>query len=102
MLAWSEKHSRTVIIVTISVFLVSVGLATRLGGEFIPTLEEGSLTTTVTRWPSASLPTVIDEIGKQERIIRSFPEVRTGNKYWHTGCSDRSYGPQQGQTVSSF
>ncbi|WP_031241573.1 efflux RND transporter permease subunit, partial [Asaia sp. SF2.1] len=71
------KHSRTVIIVTISVFLVSVGLATRLGGEFIPTLEEGSLTTTVTRWPSASLPTVIDEIGKQERIIRSFPEVQT-------------------------
>lgn len=77
MLAWSEKHSRTVIIVTISVFLVSVGLATRLGGEFVPTLEEGSLTTTVTRWPSASLPTVIDEIGKQERIIRSFPEVQT-------------------------
>ncbi|GLQ67050.1 MULTISPECIES: efflux RND transporter permease subunit [Gluconobacter] len=77
MLSWSERHFRPVLIITIGIFLFSVGLATRLGGEFVPTLEEGSLTTTVTRWPSASLPTVIEEIGKQERIIRSFPEVQT-------------------------
>ncbi|MEN3177669.1 CusA/CzcA family heavy metal efflux RND transporter [Gluconobacter sp. OJA] len=77
MLAWSEKRGKTVLLITIGVFVVSVGLATRLGGEFVPTLEEGSLTTTVTRWPSASLPTVIEEIGKQERLIRSFPEVKT-------------------------
>lgn len=77
MLAWSEKRGTTILLVTIGIFLVSVGLATRLGGEFVPTLEEGSLTTKVTRWPGASLPTVIAEIGKQERIIRSFPEVKS-------------------------
>ncbi|MFT9094362.1 MAG: CusA/CzcA family heavy metal efflux RND transporter, partial [Gluconobacter cerinus] len=76
-LAWSEKRGITILMITLSIFCGSIVLATRLGGEFVPTLEEGSLTTTVMRWPSASLETVINEIGKQERLIRSFPEVKT-------------------------
>ncbi|MBO1359707.1 efflux RND transporter permease subunit [Acetobacter sacchari] len=75
VVAWGEVHPKTMFGSAIGVFLLSVFLATRLGGEFIPTLEEGALTVTTTRLPSASLPTVLAGVTQQERILRSFPEV---------------------------
>ncbi|QDH16343.1 efflux RND transporter permease subunit [Swingsia samuiensis] len=76
-LLWTEQHSRTVILGTTLLFILSMGLTFRLGGEFVPTLEEGSLAVAATRLPSASLDTVIEGVTREEKIIRSFPEVKT-------------------------
>lgn len=76
-LAWSENHGRTLIAITGGAFLVSVFLASRLGGEFVPQLDEGALLVTTTRLPSASLATVLAGVTQQERILKSFPDVET-------------------------
>ncbi|NHN88606.1 efflux RND transporter permease subunit [Acetobacter conturbans] len=74
--AWGETHSRTLFASTIVLFAISVFFAMRLGGEFIPQLQEGALTVTATRLPSASLDTVLASVTRQEQILKGFPEVR--------------------------
>ncbi|GEB38878.1 cation transporter [Gluconacetobacter liquefaciens] len=74
---WGERHPGPLFGGTIAVFLVAIVLATRLGGEFIPQLGEGALVVTATRLPSASLPTVLESVQKQERILMDFPEIAT-------------------------
>ncbi|GBR31854.1 cobalt/zinc/cadmium resistance heavy metal efflux pump protein CzcA [Komagataeibacter oboediens DSM 11826] len=77
MMAWGEAHPRILFGGTVAVLAISAGLATRLGGEFIPQLDEGALAVTTTRLPSASLDTVLTSVTKQEQILRRFPEVRS-------------------------
>ncbi|MFT9386504.1 efflux RND transporter permease subunit [Acetobacter sp.] len=76
MVHWGSGHLGLLVGVTLSLFALSVVLATRLGGEFIPQLEEGALVVTSTRLPSASLDTVLASLQKQEQLLRRFPEVR--------------------------
>ena len=76
MVGWGEGHPRILFGGTLAVFALSMLLATRLGGEFIPQLDEGALTVTTTRLPSASLDTVLASVTKQEQILRRFPEVK--------------------------
>ncbi|WP_048852251.1 efflux RND transporter permease subunit, partial [Komagataeibacter europaeus] len=77
MATWGEAHPRVLFGGTLAVLAVSAVLATRLGGEFIPQLDEGALAVTTTRLPSASLDTVLASVTKQEQILRRFPEVRS-------------------------
>ncbi|MBB2157138.1 efflux RND transporter permease subunit [Gluconacetobacter diazotrophicus] len=77
MVLWGETHPGRLFGATAAIFLVSVFLATRLGGEFIPQLGEGALVVTSTRLPSASLPTVLQSVRREEQILRGFPEVAT-------------------------
>ncbi|NVN13171.1 efflux RND transporter permease subunit, partial [Nguyenibacter vanlangensis] len=74
---WGEAHPGPLFGATFAVFLLSVFLATRLGGEFIPQLGEGALVVTSTRLPSASLPTVLHSVLREEQILKRFPEVAT-------------------------
>lgn len=74
---WGEAHPGPLFGATFAVFLLSVFLATRLGGEFIPQLGEGALVVTSTRLPSASLPTVLRSVQREEQILKRFPEVAT-------------------------
>ncbi|EGG78748.1 Protein helA [Gluconacetobacter sp. SXCC-1] len=76
MVTWGETHPRILFGGTLVVLALSAGLAMRLGGEFIPQLDEGALAVTTTRLPSASLDTVLASVTKQEQILRRFPEVR--------------------------
>ncbi|WP_264784355.1 efflux RND transporter permease subunit, partial [Gluconacetobacter azotocaptans] len=75
--SWCEAHSWPVFGATIGIFLVSAFLATRLGGEFIPQLQEGALVVTSTRLPSASLATSLRSVNRAERILKGFPDVLT-------------------------
>ncbi|ARW49158.1 efflux RND transporter permease subunit [Acetobacter pasteurianus] len=74
---WGEAHPQLLFGGTLVVLVLSAGLATRLGGEFIPQLDEGALAVTTTRLPSASLETVLASVTRQEQILRGFPEVKT-------------------------
>lgn len=76
-LRWTEHHSGRLLIVTGVAFLAALLIGGRLGGEFVPQLEEGSLVLTSTRLPGASLDTVLAGVTAEEKILRSFPEVKT-------------------------
>ncbi|MEE9304505.1 MAG: CusA/CzcA family heavy metal efflux RND transporter [Thiotrichaceae bacterium] len=56
-------------------FIGSLFLATTLGTEFVPELEEGTLNVRVTLAPSSSLNTSLKVAQKLEKHIMSFPEV---------------------------
>jgi cobalt-zinc-cadmium resistance protein CzcA len=71
--------SRRTITVTIgALFLVIAGLsALRLGGEFLPTLEEGNLWIRAALPPTISLEAGIPAVERMRRILLTHPEVIT-------------------------
>ena len=52
-------------------------LATRLGGEFIPRLDEGDLSVFAIRPSSVGISEVAAGTGRIERVLKRFPEVIT-------------------------
>jgi len=64
-----------VIGLALSLFIVTLALLPRLGTEFVPELEEGTLNIRVTLAPSSSLVTSLGVAQKLERILMTFPEV---------------------------
>ena len=65
------------VVIGISIFLFacSVFVFSRLGGEFIPTLEEGDFTFSCILPQGSSLSQSIDNALKVEKILMQFPEV---------------------------
>ncbi len=55
--------------------LSSLFLLSRLGTEFVPELEEGTINLRATLAPSASLETALDIAPKLEKMLMEFPEV---------------------------
>ncbi len=58
-------------------FAGSAWLATGLGGEFIPELQEGAIVVTSNKLPSINLDASIRTVAEIERVIRTCPEVKT-------------------------
>ena len=52
-------------------------VAGRLGGEFIPRLDEGDITLQAVRLPSVALSEAVAGTGRIERVLKRFPEVKT-------------------------
>ena len=69
--------NRKVLVVGLAVLLfsVSIFLFTRLGGEFIPTLDEGDILIELRRLPSISLTESIHTSQMLEAELKSIPEV---------------------------
>jgi Cu(I)/Ag(I) efflux system membrane protein CusA/SilA len=63
------------ILIALAVLAVSVWPATRLGTEFMPNLDEGTLLFMPTTLPGLSVTKSAELLQLQDRIIRSFPEV---------------------------
>ncbi len=58
--------------------LVVAGIvATRLGGEFIPRLDEGDIVLQTFRLPSVALSETVAATSRVERVLMRFPEVKT-------------------------
>lgn len=70
-------HFRSaVLIVSFLLLGVSVWVFTRMGGEFIPNLDEGDMAISLTLKPGSSLSQTIETTTKVEKILKtSFPEV---------------------------
>jgi len=68
-------HRRVVIVVAAGLFVVTLIVLPRLGTEFVPELEEGTVNIRVTLAPSSSLDTSLNVAQKLERILMTFPEV---------------------------
>lgn len=73
---YCRTHTNQIFLVAVGILLVSVFLATRLGGEFIPQLQEGDLILTSTRLPAISLDSSVREVTALEKTLRKFPDIR--------------------------
>jgi cobalt-zinc-cadmium resistance protein CzcA len=69
-------RARWLVVLTAAVLLgAALWLVPRLGTEFVPELEEGTLNVRVTLAPSSSLETALGVAGKLEAVLMTFPEV---------------------------
>ena len=66
---------RLTIVVALAVLAVSVWPLTRVGSEFMPTLNEGTLFYMPTTLPGLSVTKAAELVQTQNKIIKSFPEV---------------------------
>lgn len=75
------KRKKLVTISTITLFVLSLVVFGRLGGEFLPQLEEGDLAAGVMTLQGGSLTNTIESVKKANKILlENFPEIK------HTVC----------------
>lgn len=58
-------------------FVVSVGVASKFGVEFVPKLDEGDIAVQAVRLPSVSLETSLEMTKAMERVLLRFPQVES-------------------------
>jgi cobalt-zinc-cadmium resistance protein CzcA len=76
-LNYSLRHKMLVSFSAIALFLMSILIFMRLGGEFIPQLEEGDLASGVMTLQGGSLTNTIDQVIKANKILLdNFPEIK--------------------------
>ena len=74
----SLKHKISVLLIALLVFGSSLFIFSRMGGEFIPNLDEGDIAMQAFLRPGSSLSETIEREKEIEEIIMaSFPEVKT-------------------------
>ncbi|WP_416304947.1 efflux RND transporter permease subunit [Neptunicella sp. SCSIO 80796] len=74
-LKWALRHNKVVLSISLLMLLAAGLLIPRLGTEFVPELEEGTINLRVTLAPSASLDTALAVAPKLESMLLTFPEV---------------------------
>jgi copper/silver efflux system protein len=74
-LAWVLDRRVLVIAMTVAVVLLTFIPFSRIGSEFMPPLDEGTLLYMPTTLPGISIATVRQTLIKQDSILKSFPEV---------------------------
>lgn len=70
-------HPKRTLGVAVAVFAATMLLVPRLGTEFLPELDEGSILIQPTRDPNISLTHSVEVAGQIERVVRQVPEVAT-------------------------
>jgi Cu(I)/Ag(I) efflux system membrane protein CusA/SilA len=71
------RYPRTVIALALAAVAVSVPVYFKLGSEFMPPLNEGSILYMPTTLPGISVAQAEDLLRRQDRVLRRFPEVET-------------------------
>ncbi|TCC87992.1 CusA/CzcA family heavy metal efflux RND transporter [Pedobacter frigiditerrae] len=77
--------------VTVGILLITVIVFSKMGGEFIPTLEEGDYAIEFVLPQGASLSQTVETVMQAERIIKQFPEVKM--VVGKTGAADVATDP---------
>ena len=76
-IAFALRKKALVSVSSVLLFILSIFLFTRLGGEFIPQLEEGDLASGVMTLQGGSLTNTIDKVIMANKILlENFPEVK--------------------------
>jgi cobalt-zinc-cadmium resistance protein CzcA len=76
MLAWTLHHRMPVMLGALALVVASGILATRLGSEFIPNLDEGDVTVQALRIPGTSLTQSVQMQEALETSLAQLPEVQ--------------------------
>ena len=74
-LRWALRHKKTVMALASAITIGSLAVIPRIGSEFMPPLEEGSILFMPILSPAVSLNQAHEVLRKQNMIIKSFPEV---------------------------
>ncbi len=77
VLRWTLARPGPTVLVALALLGASLSLAPRLGTEFLPELDEGSILIQAVRDPSVSLTMSVGMQAEMERTLRGFPEVTT-------------------------
>ncbi len=77
LLMWAMRRPRVITAIAVIPLAGSLALFPFLGTEFIPTLDEGSLTPQVIRLPSINLTESVEIEKKMQQALLKFPEVET-------------------------
>jgi cobalt-zinc-cadmium resistance protein CzcA len=89
MMAWFEKRyapfldkalqfKKAVLGIAIGLFILAVVVFQNMGGEFIPTIEEGDLAINATIMTGSSLSQMVKTTTEYEKILKAkFPEIKT-------------------------
>ncbi|MGE4289136.1 MAG: efflux RND transporter permease subunit [Salinivirgaceae bacterium] len=72
---WALKHKNTVLSLAMVLLLATLGLFATMGGEFVPTLDEGDFVIQPVLKTGTSLSKTIETTTQIERILKTFPEV---------------------------
>lgn len=73
----SLNWSKTLIISMVALFILSVFIFNKMGGEFIPNLEEGDFAAEISMAQGTSLTQMIKSCSQAEKILKDkFPEVK--------------------------
>jgi len=71
------RWKKLTVTIAFILFGLSIWLFSTIGGEFIPTLEEGDLTVEISMAQGASLTQVVETFTKAEKILKAkFPEIK--------------------------
>ncbi len=96
----AERHPLLILLVAAGLFGGSVLMATRLGGEFLPQLSEGSIVITSEKLPGISLDASLRIAGRIEAVLRGFPEVTRVVSL--TGSAEIPTDPMGVESTDSF
>lgn len=77
VLARTMRHPGITILVAAVMLGGAILIASRLGAEFLPRLEEGALTVTTTKLPGISLESAVATQTMVEKTLKKFPEVQS-------------------------
>ncbi len=88
---WVLERPKTVILSAAALFVLSLPLFWRLGSEFMPPLNEGTILYMPTTLPGISIAEVSRVLQIQDEILKSFPEVKT--VYGKAGRADTATDP---------
>ena len=76
-LRWSLAQYKNVVTAAVALFCVSAVAFKFLGGEFIPSLEEGDFAVEMSMAQGTSLSQMVETCGKAEKLLKAnFPEVK--------------------------
>lgn len=111
LMKWAKKgytpilnlamHNRVFVITTAGVFVILSGLLiTRMGSEFIPSLDEGDLAVHALRIPGTSLSQSVEMQCMLEKEINKFPEV--ANVFSKIGTAEIATDPMPPSVADTF
>lgn len=69
------RNPKTTVAIGLAAVVATIPLIPRLGTEFMPSLDEGDVLFMPTTFPNVSIEEVKGAMQRQDRILRSFPEV---------------------------
>ena len=75
LLSWTLHHKALVLSIAATSIVLSALLLTRMGSEFVPSLNEGDITMHAMRIPGTGLNQAVQMQQDLERVIQKFPEV---------------------------
>ncbi len=99
-LEWALDHRTTVVVAAVALVSGSVVLATRLGSEFVPSLDEGDIALHAMRIPGTGLEQSVAMQQELEAELREFPEVE--RVFSKLGTADVATDPMPPSVTDTF